>query len=631
MKTTAGIFRRLTIAVCGAVLVWGTAVWAADFPRAQLDESERYFTEAYMRFLARDYWGASDYMDRALKANTYLVDYYLLKGLTSNRIGDYSGGREALAYYLEVRPMDSAAPRILSYTIAQQRDLRRILGTTTLSARWRLSRPDFQTEFDLGVLRPFSTSGLGKAEAWGKSLCITDTLGDRVYFKKEGLRGIRQLEVNHPAAAIPMGDHFFYVVTTGGDIYSFGAFSENSEPLSLDIQASLDAIVMDATALSAGEFAIADPVARETGIYSFATFERTGQWSPPEDEEAMLFEPVALSSYGNWLAVADRGNEKIFFLNLLNWREFFSTEVPRPRDIVWSSLGELFVINEEGELFRALVDFRDRRVDAVDLMESGLENGWALFKTAQGDLYCMDIAASQIWKAVLIPDVTTSSGFLSISLPMIERDAGKESFLMEASLMSPFTSYSRTSNPVVYAVWNNKTMVSSAVWQAQPADRKADILFFHRPAPLGTVSPSLKNMVVENGTDIQIVLPSIWTTQKESLTNIVIDSSIIFSQDELDMLTLFCLNNGVELDIWARAVPSVEMTRAAALTGGEVFFSAVNVPDLTPPRNKLQIRVPLPLELSSSGYPGRSMLSVYLDIGLMHTRDWIPLWPDLLE
>jgi hypothetical protein len=45
----------------------------------------------------------------------------------------------------------------------------------------------------------------------------------------------------------------------------------------------------------------------------------------------------------------------------------------------------------------------------------------------------------------------------------------------------------------------------------------------------------------------------------------------------------------------------------------------------------MEIRVPLPRELSSSGYPSRSMLTVYLDVGLMHTRDWIPLWPDLLE
>ena len=60
-------------------------------PRAQLDESERYFNRAYMYFMERDYWNALDYLEGALRANTYLVDYYLLKGLTLQRIGDVSG------------------------------------------------------------------------------------------------------------------------------------------------------------------------------------------------------------------------------------------------------------------------------------------------------------------------------------------------------------------------------------------------------------------------------------------------------------------------------------------------------------------------------------------------------------
>ncbi|MDR2137122.1 MAG: hypothetical protein LBO68_02420 [Synergistaceae bacterium] len=598
-------------------------------PRAQLDESERHFTAAYVRLLDRDYWGASDYLDRALRANTYMVDYYLLKGLVMNRIGDYSAGRESLAYYLEVRPMDSAAPRILSYTIAQQRELRRMLGTSGLSSRWQFTHPDLQSEFDVGFFRPFSLSGLGKADAWGSVLCLADTLGDRVVFHRKSTRKVESLSIESPAATLAMGDNSFYVVTTSGDVYSFTAFEAlPPETLSPDHRGVVENTVADAAPLSFGEFAVADPVAREVGFYSLATFENTGFWAPPED--ALLFEPVALAAYGPWLAVADRGNGKVYFLNTPNKRDFFSVEIPRPRDVSWSALGELFVISEDGKLFKVFVDFRDRRAEAGDPVQSGIENGWTLFNSPDGDLYCLDISASKLWKAVQLPDVNASLGFLSVARPRVSLEENRESFILDASLSSPFSTYSKKTVPVVHAVWNDKTIPSFAVWLEKP-ENKPKFLVFHRPAPLGTISPSLEGLVVENGTDVQIALPALWSAQRNNLTNILVDASILFAQEELDSLALFCLNNGLELDLWARTIPSVELARAAALTGGKIVFSLVNAPDLGPPWNKLQIRIPLPQELSSSGYPSRSTLTTYLDVGLMNTRDWIPLWPDLLE
>ncbi|MDR1379625.1 MAG: hypothetical protein LBJ36_11340 [Synergistaceae bacterium] len=605
---------------------------AAELPRAQLDESERYFTEAYTRLLNRDYWGASDYLDRALRANTYLVDYYLLKGLVMNRTGDYAAGREALDYYLEVRPMDFTAPRILSYAIAQQRELRRMLGTSSLSTRWQFSYPDFQTEFGLGFFRPFSVKGLGKADAWGAFLCLADTLGDRVIFYQKSARRVESLSIKQPVAMLPMGDDSFYVVTTSGDIHSFTAIE--GTPLSPDYKGTVDNVVADVTLLSSNEFAVADPVVRETSFYSLTDLKNTGAWAPPED--ALLFEPVGLAAYGPWLAIADRGNGKVYFFNAVNRRDFFSVEIPRPRDVSWSALGELFVINEDGNLFRISVDFRDRTAEAGDPMESGLENGWTLFSSSDGNVYCLDIAASTLWKGISLPHVNAALGFLNVANPRITREQNRESFILDATLSSPFPMYSKRTTLVVHVVWNNRTIPSSAVWleeseRQEKQEKNPEFLVFHRPAPPGILSSSLNGLLVENGTDVRIALPSLWTTQRNGLTNVLVDTSIIFTQDELDALALFCLNNGVELDLWARTAPSVELTRAAALTGGRIVFSLVNTPALSPPQNKLQIRIPLPQELSSSGYPSRSTLTTYLDVGLMNTRDWIPLWPDLLE
>jgi hypothetical protein len=626
-----GITARLAGgALC--VLLWAEAVFAAELPRAQLDESERHYTTAYQLFLDRAYWGALDYLERALRANTYLVDYYLLKGLTMGRLGDYGAGREALTYYMEVRPMDISASRILSNIIGQQRDMRRAAGTSALSARWRFARPDIQTEFGLGIFRPYNIKGLGKVDAWGSTISLSDTLGSHVYFQSRSMRGVQRLDIEKPAVTLPMGDSSFYVLTTSGDVFSFTAFTDDPTLLSPDKRGAVDSTVVDAAVLSSREFATADPVAREVVFYSFATFARGGAWAPPEDEAsgAPFFEPVALAAYGPWLAVADRGGDRVFFLNVVGGREFFSVSVPRPRDVVWSVVGELFVIGEGGDLYRLPVDFRSRRVEAADVMLTGMENGWALFSSPAGDVYCMDIGASTLWRGEPVPDADTSSGFLSVFRPRIERRQSRESFVLEAALASPFVSYSKSANKVVHVVWNNKTIPSFAEWRSH-AEQKTFPLLFHRPAPVGTISPALRNLIVESGADIQIALPSVWNSQRDGLTHILIDSTLLFSQDELDALAFFCLNNGVELDVWARSVPTVEMVRTSALTGGKVIPSLTNVPDLEPPDNRLEIRVPLPRDLSSSGYPSRSMLTVYLDVGLMHTRDWIPLWPDLLD
>jgi hypothetical protein len=430
-----------------------------------------------------------------------------------------------------------------------------------------------------------------------------------------------------------MGDSSFYVLTTSGDVFSFAAFTDDLSLLSPDKRGSIESTVVDAAVLSSREFAAADPVAREVAFYSFETLARSGTWMPPEEDSfdpgAPLFEPVAVAAYGPWLAVADRGGERVFFVDAVGRREFFSIPVPRPRDVVWSAFGELFVISEDGDIYRLPVDFRSRRVESADVIATEIENGWALFGSPAGDIYCMDIGASKLWKGEPVPDVDTSSGFLSVFRPKIERDASMESFVLEATLTSPFVSYSKSAGKVVHAVWNNRTIPSFAAWR-ENGDRKTVSLLFQRPAPLGTVTPALRGIVAENGTDIQIALPALWDAQRASLTHVIIDSTLLFSQDELDALAFFCLNNGLELDVWARTVPTVEMVRASALTGGKAIPSLTNVPDLDPPDNRVEIRIPLPRELSSSGYPSRSMLTVYLDVGLMHTRDWIPLWPDLL-
>ena len=640
----------LAAAVCLTVCGPGS-IWAAEMPRAQLDEAERQFTRAYLHLMDRDYWSALDYLDRALRANTYLVDYYLLSGLALQRTGDGEGARAALANYLEVRPMDSTVPRIARNFVEQDRLLRSILGTRPLLPRWQLSKPDLQTELGLPLARPFNVRGMGKASALGETLCVADTLGDQVYLRSVNAAGIsaqpssqggegavpprgeyRSFSVRKPVVALPHGDRSFTLFCAEGDIYSFSCPLDEETPISLDLTGHIDADVSDAEILSENTFAVTDPVARAVAFYRIAPAgqgepELLSQWTPPAAE--MLFEPVALDCCADWLAVADRGNGRVYFLNAANRREFFFAEVPALRDVLWSPLGELFVLTERGEIFCLSVDPGEKTAAVGNPLWTGLEGIWAFFPSSAGDLYCLDISAFHLYKVMMLPSRTLNQGFLGIYHPTLALEsANRESFLISATLGSPFTSHLRDAAIMVQSVWNEKTIRSTARWSASaPA---FDGLLLHRPLTPGqTLPPTLKAAQIERGRDIRSVIPPLWFLHRETLTHVIADASIPFSADDVLYLLRFCLMNGLELDIWARDIPSLPLTRASAFTGGKTLLSLRRAPELPVPQSRLQIQIPLPQELSSSGYPSRSMLAVYLDIGLMQTRAWMPLWPDL--
>ena len=111
--------------------------YGAEIPRANLDEAERYFNNAYVHFMRRDYREAQMYLDHAIQENTYMVDYYLLSALNLNRTGDAEGSMSSIRSYLEVRPMDISAPRIQRYFEEQDQILRAVLGTAPVPVSWR--------------------------------------------------------------------------------------------------------------------------------------------------------------------------------------------------------------------------------------------------------------------------------------------------------------------------------------------------------------------------------------------------------------------------------------------------------------------------------------------------------------
>lgn len=619
-----------------------TSSYSAEIPRANLDESERYFNNAYVHFMRRDYRDAQVYLDQAVQNNTYMVDYYLMSALNLNRMGDSEEAISSLNGYLEVRRMDDSAPRIARNFDEQDRVLRSVLGTAPVPVSWRYAETTVQTEWNTGYTRPFSIRGLGKVKALGEVVSIPDTFGNRIYIR-EGARNIvsgtfswagqlHQVEVPSPVTAIPMGDGTFMVFNSEGEVYSLRNLTSTERPTSADYLITLPSLtVSDAEIISQGMFAVADPADRNIAFYTVsASGPVVRKWAPPLRTGDLLFEPVAIEQYADWLAVADRANERIYILNIIS-REYFEIRgVPKPRDILWSTLGELFVLSEEGSIYDFTIDFgtmsyANRNSSSL---YSGLENIWSLFHSPEGDISWIDIGASRIYKTIMMPSREDVPGFLSIYNPVTASNVeNMESFIIDATFMAPFINYSHNTRIIAQAVWNERNMRCNVMWQRP---QNFDALLIHAPVPRGQAFPlNVRPAQVVRGSDIHTVLPSFWLLHKDTLTNIIVDASVSMTMNDLMSLLQFCILNGLELDIWARDVPSLGLTRASAFTGGRTIYSMENTIELPVQRTHMQIQIPLPAELSSSGYPGRSMLAVYLDAGLIQSRAWMPLWPDM--
>ena len=622
---------------------------AAEIPRANLDEAERYFNNAYVNFMRRDYREAQTYLDQAISENTYMVDYYLLSALNLSRMGDTDGAMSSIESYLEVRPMDDSAKRIRNYFDEQDRVLRTVLDTAPVPVSWRYAETTVQTEWDTGYTRPFSIKGLGKISTLGEIVSIPDTFGDKIYIHDGSRRltgnffatgsAMREIEIPSPVIALPLGDGTFRVFTSDGDLYSLkniGADAKiklTSSDYSEFITSLPSFAVSDAEMFSENFFAVSDPADRNIAFYTLTPAGLNVRiWEPPLEIGDLLFEPVAIEGFADWLAIADRANDRIYILNAVSREFFFIPGVSKPRDLIWSSFGDLFILTEDGEVFDYTIDFGTHNYanKHSGALFTGMNNIWSFFHSAYGDINWMDIGASRIFKAIMIPSREDVPGFLSIYNPVMATNVeNNESFILDATLITPFINYSHNTRVIAQSIWNERNMRCNVAWMRP---KNFDALLIHAPMPRNQAFPlNVRPAQISSGIDIHTVLASFWLLHKDTLTNIIIDASLPVSSEELLMLLKFCVQNGLELDIYAREIPAPGLKRASAFTCGRTIYSLANTINLPVKMTHLQIQIPLPLELSSSGYPGRSMLAMYLDAGLIQSRAWIPLYPDMFE
>ena len=113
---------------------------------------------------------------------------------------------------------------------------------------------------------------------------------------------------------------------------------------------------------------------------------------------------------------------------------------------------------------------------------------------------------------------------------------------------------------------------------------------------------------------------------------IALDSRISGGDDEVERFLTFLLRQGVRLDLWSMRRPaSLPMCRVSRITLGRSYY-AMDA-DAPPPSGGAEwtLRVPLPPDVTTFGYPSDTTLSVFAEIDAIRFADWIPVWPSLIK
>lgn len=590
---------------------------AAQMPTANREAAEKYFGRAYEQYCSRDYEGALFNLERAIEQNTFLVDYYLMKGLVLHRTGRTDEAAKAISHFLEVRPGDKAAPRILSRFRQENVFLETVLSGAAPLTRTSSNARDINLALDISLLQNRGFKGLGKARSSPHGgLALADLLGNRLLIRSPGERTFAELNIEAPAVFLFEGAKGGVVLAESGRVYRFDGDYEGFTELG-----RLPFAPSDGAMARKGLFMAVSAAARRGALFSLEDMSIAAEIEFPGTPAP--FEPSSVAVYGEWAAVADRNNGLIFIVSLHEKNTVLTMEADSPRDIAWSPLGELYIVNDSGSITKASLDLGKPEVIRSEVVLRDAVGAWSLF-FYEDRAYCIDIGGFSLWELFPYPEAD-SPGFFSLDSPAVSREADRESFLLEASFAGPFKTYMSKNLAVAVTAWNDR-MLTASFSRDEQDNQPVSPEFF---VPPGAIK---KENVHEaaSGKEALKILPELWKKEGGGLRDIAVSASIPFSRDEIHRLAGFCLQNGIRLSVYADAFPGIPLMRASALTGGTTLFSLRESPPAPSLSSTGQIRIPLPADETSSGFPSRSVISVYLDMGLVSMRDWMPLWPDLL-
>ncbi len=596
----------------------------AGMPPADRTASEKLFLSAVDAYLADRPWDSLAFLFRAQKKNTYLVDAYLMRALALHRVGRYREAIAAVSAYREVRPGDLVAQTLDTALRTEREDLRRLLsrGGAPLSARPVRVPP--HEAMGLPLWRPvtwWGFRGLGKIAQRGDLFLCADQIGGQVYAFSRG--GSDRLSLENPAAPCFADDRSLYVFCSDGRIWRGRAEGEEGRVrLRGKVIGRLPLGAVDAEMLQSDLAAVADPMGNRVCRVSLDPPAVRSSWSPEIKPGDRLFEPVALAAWGPYLAVADRGNDRVHLLRTRDFLPLRVLSVSRPRDLAWTPNGDLWILGESGVLTRAV--FSGKKVRLNPLAE-GLTNAWALASDNR-EVRLAGVGGRDWWIARLLPERPDLPALFSPADPRIARsgDAGRE--LRAFGLTGiPYPDLLGEERAVASAAWQDQVITVNLAWW----EDRASVPPVAFAPDASDLSASLRR--ASSLGEILARFRSLSREGKPCESAFLLDTRIAGGAADRMALLALALRRGVRIDLWCRSGPADEgMALLSAATGGRAYFG--DTPQvLTPePRPVLGLSAPLPSAALPPGRLGEALFALFVDLGPYRFRDWMPLWPDSL-
>lgn len=617
--------------ILGLSLPVGRA-YAADssftLPVIDREASEQVFLRAYDFYMKNNLWNCIDDLDKALKLNTYFVDTYYIKSLALRRLGRYPEAMKAMQSYLEVRRNDLRGQMIFDVMNDEWDSIKKSLYPRGVITKLFFEAYTFNKFLNVPVYNPISLKGmmgLGKLTSMGHNLFVCDTLGDTLcLFDLMKDKDMLHFSIKSPVAALPISQSEALLFLKSGDIQrvkiNFAAASISSKP-----EGKVNANVSDAAFIDSSLVAVADRTGQSVRFFGVPGFNEVALWRPDDsDTTEKLFEPVALASYGPLLAVADRGNGRVFVLDTytLSVRDKFDAELPR--DLEWGNQGELYVLTERGELYsRYPVGSKSKE---LKLEVSGMRDAWSLTWTDDGPTIA-NISGRIWWSSSVYPGFDGTFGTISLYEPWIKKDKNVSTLFLRGAVASAFKGFLNGENSDVQAVWRNEVRPSRIV-ETDKGHRGETFFYSPSPAQDGSVK-------VRHASSIKDVMADVSKMSRSGDVMpgvVVLDTNITFGDGEQVLFYSFLLRQGIRLDLLAADRPaSTLLTYISRITHGNTYYS--RVPEVVPVSSSTEwvIGIPLPPDITTFGYPSEATLSVFATEDSIRFNDWIPIWPALIK
>lgn len=628
MKSTIS---RYFISVFAALAILAAAMpfhaAPATTPAVDREAAEASFLEAYDHYINNRMWSSIRKFNESLEHNVYFVDAYFMRSLAYRRLGRLPDAISEMRYYLEVRQDDPRASTILDSMVQEWESIKRSSAPDGVAPHFYFTSHTMQTLFDVKPTTKLALrglQGLGKITSDSSGVIICDTYGDAIWrFDTSGIKPPLEIEAARPVVMLPISPSRALLIQKSGDISSV-VYDVEVGSADIELLGNVAANASDAEMIDSTMMAVADRTDQSVRFCGLPSTGETAEWRPDDSEEtAKLFEPVALAAYGPFLAVADRGNQRVLIIDSYTLKERQRFDVPTPRDLRWGMDGSIYILSEDGTLYA-----KDAFVNSAALrtITSGMVDAWCFDMTDQGPLIC-SITGRTWWSSHINPGRDETIGAMSLISPWLEYRLDAENLMVRAAASSVYHSFIQNKTPNTLAIWRGEQRPSSVI-EVVPANRNS--IRFYSPSP-GT-EPNARLAHAASVRDIIADIEKMSLRGEEIPKVIVVDTRIAPSEEETPLLLAFLLHQGVRLDLWALSRPASEsMAHLSRVTLGRTYFNRTL--DVVPANTSYEwiLSIPLPPDTYTFGYPSESTLSIYADIDFVRFIDWLPIWPSLLK